>query len=95
MSSLQLNPNRIIEISHFGRFYVLGAPKYVTLFVPDFVNKAREGWIIIEESSIVGMAPHMLNCLFRIPNKGDKLIPVLIKNQEMAEEICFACNRVK
>jgi hypothetical protein len=95
MSNLKLEPNRIIEIARFGRFYVMGAPKFVVLPIIDPLNTNRGGSIIIEEKISVESDPHKLNVLFRIPNKGGNLIPVLFKNQEMAEEVCYACNRIK
>jgi hypothetical protein len=93
--SVRIEPNRVIEINHLGRFYVLGVPTFSTMFVPDFIDKAREGWIVVErDTSLVCDSPLGNNKLFKMTNDG-RLIPALFKSQEMAEEVCYACNRIR
>lgn len=93
-AKIAIEPNRIIEINHLGRFYVRGMPTYSVLKISDPMvqNGSRDGWIVIDES--VSLNPYELNVLFKMHNNGT-LIPALFKSQEMAEEVCFACNRIR
>lgn len=93
---LKIEPNRVIEINNLGRFYVLGQPKFLVLKISDpFVPTGeRDGWIVIEDSMSFSSNPYELNRLFRMSN-NNRLIPALFKNEEMAETVCYACNRIR
>jgi len=92
---LKIEPNRIIEISRLGRFYVYGNPTFSVLKIHDPLapDGSRDGFIIIDETLTYSSNPYELNKLFKMTK--DKLIPALFKSEEMAEEVCFACNRIR
>jgi hypothetical protein len=74
----------------------MGTPEFVAINAPDFINPEQSGWIIIEKSDAgyTGTSLQTSNSLFKMTNDG-KLIPALFKSQEMAEEVCYACNRIR
>lgn len=92
-----LNPSRIIEIMGIGRFYVAGDAPFV---VVELVNedKAFSGFIIVSEKMITQHTIDRLNkynSVYRVDEQNKAIAKLLIKNKDMAEEICFACNRIK
>lgn len=94
MLTFRIEPNRVIEINN-AKYYVLGRPEFSLLRVKDPLapNKARDGYIIIDESIATSSNPYELNKLFRMGK--NKLVPVLFKSREMAEEVVYACNRIR
>lgn len=92
---LKIEPNRIIEISRLGRFYVYGNPTFSVLKIHDPLSPdgSRDGFIIIDETFTYSSNPYELNRLYKMTNDR-RLIPALFKSNEMAEEVCFACNRI-
>jgi hypothetical protein len=93
---LQVEPNRIIEINKLGKFYVMGKPEFHVLYVPDLVSPERTGYIIIDDTftGAAGENVQAANKLMKM-TEDRKLIPALFKSREMAEEVCFACNRIR
>jgi hypothetical protein len=96
MLNIKIEPNRVIEINKLGRFYVLGTPKFSVLEIYDPLvqDKSRNGFIIIDETLSLSSNPYELNKLFKMTDKG-QLVPALFKSREMAEEVCYACNRIR
>lgn len=95
--SVRIERNRVIEINNHGRFYVLGAPTFVVCHVPDYIQPARSGYIIIEDIAATNGYQknlHSYNAICKMSNDG-KLFPCLFKNPETAEEVCFAVNRMR
>lgn len=94
MLNLKIEPNRVIEINE-RRFYVMGKPEFSLLRVKDPLTPdgSRDGYIIIDEELVPFSTPYELNKLFRMTN--GKLIPALFKSREMAEEVVYACNRIR
>lgn len=93
-----LNPMRIIEIGTLGKFYVIGKPSYVVMEAPN-VDPARSGYIITEECfqydpSFVADI-QTINCVYKLGPNNDVIARLLVKNKDMADEICYACNRIK
>jgi hypothetical protein len=91
---IEIENNRVIEINHLGRFYVLGSPKFSTLKVTDFLDPNREGWIIVDETISFSSNPYELNRVFKM-TEDKRLIATLFKSEEMAETVCYACNRIR
>jgi hypothetical protein len=92
----QIEPNRVIEINRLGRFYVMGKPKFSVLKIVDPLvpTGERDGFLIIDEEVSFSSNPYDLNKLFKM-TKDNKLIPALFKSEEMAETVCYACNRIR
>lgn len=92
---MKLNPLRIIEINKLGKFYVLGFPKFVVMEAPH-AEPAFHGFIITTDkmrlTNITDV--HSMNCIYKLDNENKIIAKLLIKNREMAEEICYACNRL-
>ena len=84
-----LNPNRIIEINNLGKFYVLGKPEFAICELPNSDPKLN-GWIIVENSDDT-----FQNRVYKLNEQNQPVAKLLIKNLEMAEEIAFACNRLR
>lgn len=93
---LKIEPNRVIEINHLGKFYVWGNPTYSVLKIHDPLapDGSRDGFLIIDETLSVSSNPYELNRLYKM-TRNNKLIPALFKSEEMAEEVCYACNRIR
>jgi hypothetical protein len=93
---LEIEPNRVIEINRLGRFYVMGTPTYSVLRIYDPLapDGSRDGFVVIDEELSYSSNPYELNKLFKM-TKDNKLIPALFKSEEMAEEVCYACNRIR
>lgn len=93
---VKIEPNRVIEINRLGRFYVTGQPTFSVLKISDPLVKdgSRDGFLIVDEGLNFSSSPYELNKLFKMTNDG-KLVPALFKSQEMAEEVCYACNRIR
>jgi hypothetical protein len=91
-----IEPNRVIEINRLGRFYVTGMPKFSVLKIsdPTVPTGERDGYLIIDETLSFSSNPYDLNKLFKMTNDR-RLIPAIFKSQEMAEEVCYACNRIR
>lgn len=91
MSSLSVNldPKRIIEVEGLGYFYVLGFPKFIVCELPN-ADPSLWGWIVIEESDLTSQ-----NRVYKLNKEMSPIAKLLIKNKEMAEDICFACNRIR
>jgi hypothetical protein len=91
-----VEPNRVIEINKLGKFYVMGKPTFSVLKIHDPLSPdgSRDGFIIIDEELSYSSNPYELNKLFKMLDKG-QLIPALFKSEEMAEEVCYACNRIR
>lgn len=94
--SIKIDPKRVIEVTHFGRFYIVGTPKFVVAQAPDFIDNTRSGFIIIaEDAPVQGIDNiHQLNCLFKMTKDG-RLIHALFKAEYMAQEVCKVCNGLK
>lgn len=91
---IQIEPERVCEINNFGRFYVLGKPPFIVLPVFDPFEKKDAGFLLIEENNpSFSSNPYELNCLLRMMEK--QLVPVLFKDEEMANHVCKAINRMK
>lgn len=91
-----IEPNRVIEINNLGKFYVMGKPEFSLLRVTDPLQPdgSRDGYLIIDETISFSSNPYELNKLWKMTNQG-KMIPALFKSREMAEEVCYACNRIR
>lgn len=93
---MKLDPYRIIEINSLGKFYVMGFPKFIVMEAPH-KDPAFHGFIITPEKTVLPDVTdiHSMNCVYKLDDKLQLVAKLLIKNREMAEEICFACNRIK
>lgn len=92
-----IDSNRIIEVNNLGRFYVYGRPKYTVIELPN-VDKALWGYIIVSEERVAKTTPETVghfNAVYKLDEHNKPVAKLLIKNREMAEEICFACNRLR
>lgn len=93
---MPINKNRIIEINKLGKFFVTGQPKFIVLEAPN-TDPKFSGYIIAEERfSVIDIANNIqrLNVVFKLTEDNQVIARLLIKNLAMAEEICFACNRI-
>jgi hypothetical protein len=90
-----IEPHRVLILKRYGRFYIMGNPVFDILYVPDPFDASRTGYIIIDETytNAAGANPLTMNKLFKMTKDG-KLIPALFKTREIAEEVCYACNKV-
>lgn len=86
---VSLDPKRIIEVNGLGHFYVLGSPSFIVCELPN-ADPSLWGWIIVENND-----PTIQNRVYKLNDKMQPVAKLLIKNKEMAEEICFACNRLR
>jgi hypothetical protein len=84
-----LNPNRIIEINNLGRFYVTGKPEYA-VYTLSSGDGSITGWIIVED-----LDDSNQNRVYKLNADDQPVAKLLSKSLEMAEEICFACNRLR
>ena len=96
MSSLPVNKARVIEVSGLGEFIVYGSPAYTIIELPNSDPKLW-GWIIVSEEVLAKTTPENIgkfNAVYRFKD-GKPVAKLLIKDRDMAEDICFACNRLK
>lgn len=84
-----LDKRRIIEIANLGRFYVLGFPEFAVCELPNADPKLN-GWIVVEDKDET-----FQNRVYKLNEHNQPVAKLLIKNLEMAEEICFAANRIR
>ena len=91
---LKIDPKRVVEIDQFGRFYVMGVPPFMILPIFDPLDERRNGFIVIDQTLSYSSNPYELNKLFRMSNDG-KLIPVLFVDEDKAQAVVTALNRMK
>jgi hypothetical protein len=102
MFQQQLDPLRVIEINFLGKFYVIGNKPYTVLELPN-VDPKLAGFIIVEESfkekfygaSRIPISPQSNNVVLKLNTANKPTMLVFIKDRQMAEDICFACNRIR
>lgn len=86
----------IIEVKGLGEYAVYGSPRYTIIEQP---NKDPKFWgfIIVSEEVLAKTTPETVgqfNAVYKWVD-GKPIAKLLIKDRDMAEDICYACNRIK
>jgi hypothetical protein len=89
--------NRIIEVDKIGRFVVYGEAPYTVIELPNSDAKLW-GYIIVSESLLIKTSLDVIgqfNAVYKLDNTNRPVAKLLVKSRDMADEICFACNRLR
>lgn len=94
---MSVDRNRIIEVDKIGRFAVYGEGPYTVIELP---NSDAKLWGFIIVSKCITMKASLetvgqYNAVYKLDDNNRPVAKLLVKSREMAEEICFACNRIR
>ena len=94
---MSVDRNRIIEVDKIGRFAVYGEGPYTVIELPNSDAKLW-GFIVVSESLLKKTSLDTIgqfNAVYKLDDNTRPVAKLLVKSREMAEEICFACNRLR